>query len=49
LVLDVKVESCASASEYGAEQDDEQEWEGDRPENVASAAVPAFEVANDYG
>ena len=49
LVLEVEVELGASASEYCSEEDDEEEWEGYGPENVALATVPALEMSSDYG
>ena len=49
LVLEVKIELGASVSEYCSEQDDEEQWEGDCPEDVALAAVPALEMSADYG
>jgi len=49
LILEVKVELGASAAEDCSEEYYEEQGEGDGPEYVALAAVPALEVSSDYG
>ena len=49
LILEVKVELGASAAEDCSEEYYEEQGEGDGPEYVALAAVPALEVSIDYG
>ena len=47
LVLEVQVELGASIPENRSEEHDEEKWEGDGPENVAFAAIPALEMSSD--
>jgi hypothetical protein len=49
LVLEVEVELGAAIAEDCSEEDDKEQREGDSPEYVALAAVPALEVSTDYG